>query len=415
MSRKIFFALALVMLLSLCACGGKSKNMIETEDDKDYIIASASTVYNDVKENEARAMQNSYEVTGSIDSISAEYCMIDNLRIYLSTDTLVSLNKGDLITIHGTISEVETESKPVGLGTSEITIIVFKDAILTESVAGDTSAMPDGGYTTVGEEYSADDLEELALGDYLGAEVGNYFPSNSANVNWKIFYAGSIGEEDPHIYLIASDYISTDNLPENAPLGKLFEYKFSIGKNDIYEAGTDWITDERMKNLMPAYFEKLERAPKHSNDSRGVIRSLAVLDFDVWNGFTDEAGNAEYAMGGPTYELFAASYNQKHFPQLSVYLPSTNGYNCSTKTKSDNWLDVKDNLYVIASDEKANSYWLASPAYNEDGDNFVMNVTYFGAITSAGKDNVSGFRPVVCLNPSVKLEKEADGTYTIIE
>ena len=77
--------------------------------------------------------------------------------------------------------------------------------------------------------------------------------------------------------------------------------------------------------------------------------------------------------------------------------------------------DVPDSLYSISSQEKAVAMWMASPSYYSgatqlvtvDCDTYVnYNGYYF--------NNVScGFRPVVCLNSNVQLEKKIDGTYAI--
>ena len=48
----------------------------------------------------------------------------------------------------------------------------------------------------------------------------------------------------------------------------------------------------------------------HGHSNMGAVAYM--LDTNVWSTFTDSAGKAEYAIGGPTLDLFCASYNQKY-------------------------------------------------------------------------------------------------------
>lgn len=88
-----------------------------------------------------RALQNVYKVTGEIDEIKSDYCRIDSLLVYLSSDDLATLNKGDTLVFLGQISSTEDETRPEGLGTVTITHILFSNAILLETTpqqAGDS-------------------------------------------------------------------------------------------------------------------------------------------------------------------------------------------------------------------------------------------------------------------------------------
>ena len=78
----------------------------------------------------------------------------------------------------------------------------------------------------------------------------------------------------------------------------------------------------------------------------------------------------------------------------------------------DKLLNTKDNFYVGTN--KATGVWIASPSAYA---NFsVMYVGYDGYVgyTTYSINNY-GFRPLVCLQPSVRLEKTGDGQYTIVQ
>ena len=110
MKRLIAFLLAAALSLSLAACGGSANNVI---DEENAIEATPVEVYEDVQENEARALQNTYKVTGEIDTIESDCCQLDNLSVYLPTDTLANLNVGDTITFIGVISDTRVEQKGI--------------------------------------------------------------------------------------------------------------------------------------------------------------------------------------------------------------------------------------------------------------------------------------------------------------
>ena len=95
------------------------------------------------------------------------------------------------------------------------------------------------------------------------------------------------------------------------------------------------------------------------------------------------------------------------------------------KESTDNWserivemLDKEDSLYTIKDQTNALSYWIATPSnYYKTSDEkgcYLLSEYYSGSITYSfynAKD--IGFRPLVCLNPNVKLVKQEDGSYQI--
>ena len=145
-----------------------------------------------------------------------------------------------------------------------------------------------------------------------------------------------------------------------------------------------------------------------------------MLDTNVWSTFkdsTDNSGKAEYAIGGPTLDLFSASYNQKYPSKQIQYQSNTYGYQVKWSTggsysTSIRGLPKNDSLYVISDADKADAMWLASPSAGYG--NYVMYVDYGGNVSlSTYGSSVSGFRPLVCLKSGVQLEQQADGSYKL--
>ena len=246
--------------------------------------------------------------------------------------------------------------------------------------------------------------------DY-GAIVTNYTCQNSAGVsNWKIFYA-----DGTNIYLIADDYIHKDYCPNGANGSAIYDngngYKLSM--NNVYKdyTGSASITDEKIKALNNDYFNVKEYTSTNEN-----IRAVAyMLDTDAWSGFKGE--DADYAIGGPTIEMFFNSYNEKYGKSYVAEATSATGYlvgNGSASSYSLTLDTTDDPLYVISSTDKAIAMWLASPSAIYAS--IVMSVTYNGYVNNFNYSTAHyGFRPLVSLKSDVQLKKTGDKTYEIIK
>ena len=243
------------------------------------------------------------------------------------------------------------------------------------------------------------------VNEYYGKTV-NYTPKNGANVKWKIFYAGKTpGTETSNIYLIADNYIQNKYAPKginNTAITTSGTYTVSFDNiiND-YKGSSD-ITN----SLVRPWLSYLNRYLNNTNPSMKAVAYM--LDTDVWSTFTDDDRKAEYAIGGPTLDLFCESYNQK-YPnnKLSYSSMSSTGY------IFDSSYDLTDDsLYVISSFNNAGGMWLASPGSNTDD---LMYVDYAGSVYDYDYfgEIYFGLRPIVCLKPEVQLEKQSDGTYKI--
>ena len=260
-----------------------------------------------------------------------------------------------------------------------------------------------------------------------GAKVTGYtLPSGTTtDVGWKIFYA-----DNSNIYLIADNYVERTNLPystngttatSNKPNDGLSSYArtayFSNILND-YVTGSARVTDNKLKALNNDYFNT-----KGFTSTNPNMKSVAyMMDTTAWNS-KFKGNKAEYAIGGPTVELLFKSHKGKYGTTYeSQAIESSDKTNTGyqiRKTSKDTWanyvssmLTTNDSLYVITSQTNALAYWLASPSAYSTSD--VMIVYFYGEVNHNSYNyNSYGFRPLVCLQSNVTLEKVSDTEYAI--
>lgn len=158
-----------------------------------------------------------------------------------------------------------------------------------------------GGGTQLTEEeiYKQHVLGEATNIENYGKKVN--FKSKGAGLDtlvWRLFY-----QDDRNAYLIS------ETADEDYPVRSLYFYTCSDStyiKTDIvekYNSGADVSAYGRA--LMP----KASSLFTSDNTNENIIATAYLCDPEVWDEYTDAAGKASYAMGSPTIELFAISYN----------------------------------------------------------------------------------------------------------
>ena len=249
---------------------------------------------------------------------------------------------------------------------------------------------------------------------YYGAYV-DYTTTNtlSENYKWRIFYA-----TDKNIYLIASDYISVDDLPTtdngNKPTNTSLTYPKAAPFDNIINdyVGTANITED-MKWFNKDYFDK-----GYSSANPNMKAVAYLLDKQLW---TDKfKGNgAEYIVGGPSLEMVFNSYNQ-YTNQSNMYqsiAENSLGYKMSDNggskwnyysTSKSKYLIQNDELYRISNTNKAYAYWISSPSgyYTY----YIMYIECHGRLDYHNYSNANyGFRPIVCLKSGTSLKEIEEG------
>lgn len=126
----ITLLLAAVLSIPLAACSQNETDAVNVSDDN-VIEATWQDVFHDVQDNEAKAFNNTYKITGSIDKIESDCCVVGALYVYLPDDVLASIDtdKTSEITFIGKITDVHSEE---GYYQGGAVIIEFGDAELVE-------------------------------------------------------------------------------------------------------------------------------------------------------------------------------------------------------------------------------------------------------------------------------------------
>ena len=275
------------------------------------------------------------------------------------------------------------------------------------------------------ERYMAADIANATQEEkqsIYGATVTGYtLPSGTTtDVGWKIFYA-----DNSNIYLIADNYVERNNLPNSTTeSGVVTANKPNDGdsnnsmarsaniKNILGDySGSSRITDSRLKLLNNDYFSK-----NYSSTGENMKAVAYMMDTKAWNSKFLDSNKADYCIGGPSVELLFKSYNEKYKTAFESQASSATGYQIR-KTSSDSWtndvdlmLSTSDPLYVLKSTSNAYAYWLASPSTYY---NLVMDVNFNGNVNYYYYSGSEGFRPLVCLNSNIKLQKVSNTQYAI--
>lgn len=262
--------------------------------------------------------------------------------------------------------------------------------------------------------FASDIANSEDKGQYYGAIVKGYECENSEGVTeWRIFYA-----DQNNIYLITDESIDFKYMPksklgktlvQDSANSKYVAFSSIIGE---YEGSKDIQENSLAKKWLSQF---LKGYPNSKNQN---IKAVAyMMDTDVWKVFAGE--KAEYAIAGPTIELFCASYQDTHPDKYIICDVFSPGYKAR-------WNDepYAANYYVdnIAKGEfnkiyvnQGYTFWLSSPgpevscvsrsfggASTGTIDSYYLQETYGGSL-----------RPVVCLKSNVKLKKVEEGIYTI--
>ena len=162
------------------------------------------------------------------------------------------------------------------------------------------------------------------------------------------------------------------------------------------------------------------------NTNKNGIYISTLLNTNNWDGFINNR-YADYAIGGPTLEMWVESYNEKEYKPLytstnltgyyvgDVESPTTYVYNLSSDIGYSDTLYFPFQSNIMDDGTQWGGYWLASPsAYHAYS---LMHVSCDGIVNSSGHNsgnynsNVLGIRPLVCLNSGITATKDEEGIW----
>ncbi len=239
-----------------------------------------------------------------------------------------------------------------------------------------------GGDTPI---FDADTLtigEAINTGKY-GWKVTNYTVTTDEFTTgvWRLFY-----QDSNYTYLITDECVGSY---------KPSDYYTTItneGGELKYQTGADVSTVGQKLNPMLLEAGTFFTA---DNTNTNIMATAWLTDPEVWSSYANS--DAVFAIGSPTVELFAASYNNtgKAYtiePGLGTY-----GY---TENTGSGWLSVDDN-HGIYNKSTSSIWWLASPNGGRINRGLMVNgnsgyISYNYVYSSS-----YAVRPLVCIPTSV--------------
>ena len=211
--------------------------------------------------------------------------------------------------------------------------------------------------------------------DKYGWKVKNYTITTEEFTTgvWRLFY-----QDSNYTYLITDECVGS-----YAP--RLFY--------DSYTNGSSVSTIGQKLN------PKASTLFTETNTNMNIRATAWLTDPNVWESYTNS--DAVFAIGAPTVELFAASYNNTGKTNTIVVDLGTAGY---TYNVSSGWLSAGDN-YGIYNKNGSSEWWISSPDRSDSMSIFVGE--RYGSFASSGVGMERSIRPLVCIQTSVFESKYA--------
>lgn len=291
-----------------------------------------------------------------------------------------------------------------------------KDQVLGNETKGikATYQVTIGSRTIIFKEKTlAEGINATNYGDYINYKVDLNDDGDTTN-DWRIFY-----DDGENVFIIAADYLPNTKLPSETDMGTDTNYPYSAywpGTSNLTRAGSSAISETIANKYM------LSWRNSYSTSANNNIKAVAaLLDTSAWSSFATGVNGAE-AVGGPTLEMYVASWNAKGYTPLYCNNSTSTGYYLgNTSSPSTKYIDMSsdangyaDTLYYPHTTSVSNcyGYWLASPSVYSASN--VMGVHCKGCVDRRYcNDDDYGVRPVVCLPSGIKATKGIDGVWTI--
>ena len=234
---------------------------------------------------------------------------------------------------------------------------------------------------------------------YYGKKVTNYKVSDSDTNTYRIFYVDKDNDFKDGYNTI---YLKAD-------------FSGSVTCSTSYDASQTLI-----KKMNPLWATKGNTvAAKTTTISNPNEQSAAWLcDPSKWTAYCD-TDKANYAIGGPSVEMYVKSYNQTHGDNALGCQYQTNnapgyGYKVKGTIQNSGWYTNSNTLdysmtyksmYCGQNGENTGTWWLASPSANGSGGVCFVYGHYAG-LSSDGYSHDFGVSPLVSLKSSFIPEVE---------
>ena len=204
--------------------------------------------------------------------------------------------------------------------------------------------------------------------------------------DWRLFY-----QDAEYTYIIANDLVGSY---------KPSDYYETVQKEDgtlKYQTGAD-VCDvgQNLSSMLKTngtFFVE-------DKDNPNILATAWLTDTEYWEEYTDEAGNAIFAIGSPTVELYVASFNATALTNGATEITLGVGTYGYTDNTTSNQISTSYNNGIYNYDGSS-YWWLASPSNLDDG--FELHVYgRSGYLNGDGViSNSRAVRPIVCIPTSI--------------
>ena len=148
---------------------------------------------------------------------------------------------------------------------------------------------------------------------------------------WKVFY-----KDDSYVYIITSDYLNNTLLPTTLNMNTSGTYcAYWDSEDNFVSAGAIDIEERVASKYMLSWL--IDNKSSENNNTRAIAD---LLNTTVWTAKFGNASKGIEAIGGPTIEMWVASWNAKGYTQLKTEYNNT-GYLIGLSTV-DSLVDIAD-------------------------------------------------------------------------
>ena len=272
-------------------------------------------------------------------------------------------------------------------------------------------------------EKLSDLVTEENYGDYVDYPVDLGIGADGTQDDWKIFY-----DNGTNIFIIAADYVPNTKISTAAGRAGMTQ---SGTYNNYWSSAPSEIDTNYNPDILELFSIKNSYTLTNYTSSYCVSKLLST---NYWDDFKNTT-YADYAVGGPTLEMWCASWNayltanpNSDFKEMTADSTNNYGYyvssdtsenqtylymNGTTSSLSTDLTTALQNDYSLyfphtSSVSDCYAYWLASPS--ADGYDYLMRVHFGGNVYNSNYDDGDGLalRPVVSLKSNVSATYDSD-------